>query len=75
MVEFDKATDPSSGTQGCPVVVTTELDEQVPREEGFLDSLSFPANDALTDELGVKDHVVLLKQVEVGTLILTWLAL
>lgn len=75
MVEFDETTDPSSGAQGCPVVVATELDEQVPGEEGFLHSLSFPANDALTDELRVKDHVVLLKQIEVGTLILTWLAL
>jgi len=75
MVEFDETTDSPSRAQGCPVVVTTELDEQVSGKEGFLDSLSFPANDAFTDELGVKDHVILLQQVEVGTLILTWLAL
>jgi hypothetical protein len=75
MIEFDKATDPSGGTQGGPVVFTTELDEQISRKEGFVHSLAFSANNALADELGMKDHVILLKQIEMSTLILTWLAL
>ncbi|MNF93601.1 hypothetical protein D3C84_762830 [compost metagenome] len=75
MIEFDNATDAPGGTYGRPIVCATELNKQIAGKERFPHPLSSPADDALTRKLGMEDYVILLNQIEVGTLVLAWLAL
>jgi hypothetical protein len=63
MIEFDETTDAPSGTYGRPVVITAKMDKQIPGKKGLAHPLIFAANQAFTQQLGVKYDIVLLKQV------------
>jgi hypothetical protein len=75
MIEFDNSTDAAGRTYGRPIVVTAEADKQIPGEQRFQPADTFSAYHAFTHQLRVKYHIVLLKQVEVGALILPGFAL
>ncbi|MNY26198.1 hypothetical protein D3C86_1600310 [compost metagenome] len=75
VAESDHPADATGGAQRGPVVQLAELDEQVTGEQGFLDQLLLPPQQAFATVPRAVAGVALAEQVFLGALVLARLAL